>query len=133
MTLGKKGGGLGGGTETEDNGCMRHDGLSGVAVWPAREAVCFLWQGNTSFWSCCGLLCALMCKTDRWPVLSLVFSSSFSFHPFSLVFPLCSYSILALSLIMYLICLDILAHDHFFLPLCISSYTSQKSPETNYF
>lgn len=67
---------------------MRHGGLSEVAVGPASEGVCCLWQENTSSWSCCGLVHPLMCKTDRLSVLSLVFSSSLSFHLCSLKFPL---------------------------------------------
>lgn len=60
------------------------------AVWPAREAVYCLWQENTSSWSCCGLVRPLMCKTDRWSVLRLVFYSSPSFHLLFSVFLLCS-------------------------------------------
>lgn len=59
----------------------RHSGLSEVEGWPAREAMCWLWQGNTSSCSCCGIVPPLMDKTDRWPSLSqlLFFFLSFAF------------------------------------------------------
>lgn len=72
--------------------CMRRGGLSKVAAWPAREARGFLWQENTSSWSCGGPVRPQMSKTERL-FHRCCFLLPLSFHLLPLVFPLCFHTL----------------------------------------